>query len=96
MLPAVEGTLWHSNGFETQLNTSVDDDTTPIYDLDHSISDFSKTTRESTGLFNVPTVFEASVSHVSHGDFVPQRESKESMLRETVARQREREKEKVL
>ena len=39
----------------------------------------------------VPTVFEISASHASHGDFSLQRESKESMLRETVARQRERE-----
>ena len=36
-------------------------------------------------------MFETSVSHVSHGEFVLQRESQESMPRETVARQRERE-----
>ena len=50
--------------------TSVDNDTMLIDDPDlNEISDFSKNTRESTGLFGVPTVFEASVSHVSHGDF---------------------------
>ena len=69
---------------------TVTRDTTPIDDPDHDgISDFSKTTRESTGLFGVPTVFEASVSQVSHGDSALQRESKERMPRETVARQRE-------
>ena len=36
-------------------------------------------------------MFETSVSHVSHGEFALPRESKESMPRETVARQRERE-----
>ena len=36
--------------------TSVDGDTTPINDPNYdSISDFSKTTRECTGLFGVPT-----------------------------------------
>ena len=41
-------------------------DTTPIKDPDHdNTSDFSKSTRESTGLFGVSTVFEAFVSHVS-------------------------------
>ena len=78
--------------------TSVDGDTTPINDPDHdSISDFPKNTHENTGLFGVPTVFEASVSQVPHGGFALQRECKESMPRKTVARQRERErKEKVL
>ena len=84
---------------ESDKITSVDDDTTPINEPNHnSISDFSKTTRESTGLFGVSTVFEASVSHVSHGDSALQRESKESMPRETdgeTERERER-KEKVL
>ena len=42
-------------------------------------------------MFDVPTVFETSVSHVSHGDFALQREIQESVPRETVARQRERE-----
>ena len=59
--------------------TSVDDDTTPINDPNDNISDFSKTPRGCTGQFGVSTVFESSVLHVSHGDFVPQRESKESM-----------------
>ena len=71
--------------------TSVDDDTMLINDpnLD-SISDFSKTTRENTGLFGVPTVFEGSVSHVSHGNVALHSGSQESMPRKTVARQRER------
>ena len=73
--------------------TSVDGDTTPFKDPDHdSISDFSKTTRESTGLFGVSTVFEASASHVSCGDFALQRESKASMPRKPLQdRERERE-----
>ena len=48
-----------------------------------------KNTRENTGLFGVPTMFETSVSHVSHGEFALRRESQESMPRETAARQRE-------
>ena len=36
-------------------------------------------------------MFEASVTHASHGEFLLQGESKESMHRETAARQRERE-----
>ena len=70
----------------------MDGDTTPINDPNHdNISNFSKITRENTEQFGVPSIFETSVSHVSHGDFALQRESKESMPRETVARQRERE-----
>ena len=66
--------------------TSADGDTTSIKDPDlDEISDFSKATRENTGLFGVSTMLEASVLHVSHG------ECKDSMHRETVARQRERE-----
>ena len=49
--------------------TSVDNDTTPIKDPDHNISDFSKTTSENTRQFGVSTVFESFVLHVSHGDF---------------------------
>ena len=37
-----------------------------INDPNHNFSDFSKTTNESSGMFGVPTVFETSVSHVSH------------------------------
>ena len=72
--------------------SSADGDTTPINDPNYdNTSHFSKITRENTGLFGVSTMLEASVSHVSDG------ESKDSMHRETVARQREREKkEKVL
>ena len=80
----------HSTGYEPkefEKITSGDGDTTPIHDPKYdNISDFSKITRENTGLFGVSTVWEASVSHVSHG------ESKDSMHRETVARQRERRK----
>ena len=52
----------------------------PNYD---DVFDFSKITRENTGLFGVTTMLEAYVSRVSPG------ESKDSMHRETVARQRE-------
>ena len=56
------------------MTTFGDGDTTPINDPNRDvISDFSKTTRENTGLFGVPTVFETSVSHVSHGSFALQR-----------------------
>ena len=82
----------HSTGYEPKefdTTTSVDGDVTPINDPNHdSISDFSETTRENTGLFGV---FENSISHVSHGEFALQRGSQESMPRETVARHRERE-----
>ena len=78
----------HSTGCdpkELDKITSADGDTTPINDPNYdNISDFSKITRMNTGLFGVSTVFESSVSHVSHG------ESKDSMHRETVAGQRER------
>ena len=90
----------HSTSFEPRefdRTTSVDGDTTTINDPNQdSISDFSKTTRENTGLFGVPAMFETSVSHVSHGEFALQRECQECMPRETVARQREiqREREK--
>ena len=40
-------------------------------------------------MFVVSTMLEASVSHIYHGHFALQRESKESMPRETVARQRD-------
>ena len=60
----------HSTGYMSPSSpdktTSVDGDTMPINDPDHdSISDFSRTTRENTGLFGVPTVCETSVSHSS-------------------------------
>ena len=85
----------HSTSYESKefdKITSADGDTTPFNDPNYdNISDFSKITRENTGLFGVSTMFEASVSHVSHG------ESRDSMHQETVAGQREREKkEKVL
>ena len=80
----------HSTGYEPKefdKITPADGDTTPINDPNYdNISDFSKITRESTGPFGVSTMLEASVSHVSHG------ESKDSLHRETVARQRERRK----
>ena len=60
--------------------TSADGDTTPINDPNFdNISDFSKITRENTGLFGVSTMLETSVSHVSHGEFPLQGESKDSM-----------------
>ena len=55
-------------------------------DLDE-ISDFSKTIRENTELFGLPTVFEISVLQVSCGDFDL---SNERMPRGTMSRQRER------
>ena len=74
-------------------NTSMDDDTTLISDPDHNISDISKTTNENTSQFGVHTVFESSVLHVSHDDFALQIErAKKACNRETVARQREKEK----
>ena len=67
----------------------------PINDPNHdNVSDFSKITRENTGLFGVPSTFEASVSHVSHGEFSLQGEIQNGMHRETVARQRDREEER--
>ena len=60
--------------------TSVDDDKMLINDPNHNFSNFSKTTKENTRHFDVHTVFESSVSHVSH-----------ACNRETVARQRETE-----
>ena len=57
-------------------------------------SDFSTNTHENTGLFGVLTMFESSVSDVSHDDFALQMESKESMPRETdclTERERKRE-----
>ena len=78
----------HSTGYEPKEFDKIscaDGDTTPINDPNYdNISDFSKITRENTGLFSVSTILEASVSHVSPG------ESKDSMHRETVARQREK------
>ena len=61
----------------------------------NEISDFSENTHENTGLFSVLTMFESSVSHVSHDDFALQIESQESMHRKPIVRERER-KEKVL
>ena len=49
--------------------TPVDKDTMLIDDLDlNEISDMTKDTHETSGLFGVLTVFESSVSHVSHDD----------------------------
>ena len=50
--------------------TVVNNDTMLMDDPDlDEISDFSKNSRENTGEFGVPTMFETSVSRVSHGDF---------------------------
>ena len=83
----------HSTGYEPKgfdkIN-SADGDPTPINDPNYdNISNFSKIPRENTGLFGVPTMSEASESHVSHGEFPPQGESKDSMHLETVTGQRE-------
>ena len=52
---------------------SVDDDTTSINNPNHNnISDFSKITRDNTEQEGVPSMFETSVSHVSHGEFALQ------------------------
>ena len=59
--------------------TSVDDDKMLLNDPSHSFSDFSKNTHENIGLFDVLTMFESPVSHVSHDGFTLQLESKESM-----------------
>ena len=45
----------------------------------NEIFDVSKNTHENKRLFGVLTMFESSVSHVSHDDFALQIESKESM-----------------
>ena len=66
--------------------TFVHVDTPPINDPDHNMSDFSKTTRENTGHSVLNPLFCTFLI----GDFALQRESKESMLRETVARQKKR------
>ena len=58
--------------------TSVNNDTMLINDLNHNFSDFSNT-HENIGLFSVLTVFESSISHVSHNDFVLPKESREIM-----------------
>ena len=85
----------HSTGYEPKKFdkiTAVDGHTTPFNDPNHDcISNLSKITRGNTEKFGVPYMIESSVSHVSHGEFALQREIRESMLRETVARQRERE-----
>ena len=78
--------------------TSVDTDTMLIDDPDlDEIADFSKNACENIGLFGVLTVFESSVSNVFHDDFALQRESKQSMHRETdckTERESERERER--
>ena len=64
------------------------------------ISDFSKNTRDNTGLFGDLTMFESSVSHVSHDDFdLFKQKAKKACIGKPIARQRERErlrKEEVL
>ena len=78
----LSGQVRLNTGYETKgfdKITSVDSDTMLINEPNHNFSDFSKTTNENTGQFGVPTVFESSVSHVSHDGFALQRESKENM-----------------
>ena len=62
----------------------------------NEISNFSKNTHENIGLFGVLTMFDSSVSHVSHDDFALQIESKESMHRETDCLTERERKEEVL
>ena len=79
----------HTTGHDKMI--TADDDATPINDPDHdSISDFSKTTHENTGWCGVPTVCETSFSQISRGDLALQKESKESLSRETEGKQRMR------
>ena len=47
-----------------------------INDPNNNFADFSKTTNENIGQIDVPTVFESSVSHVSHDDFALQIQSR--------------------
>ena len=69
----------------------VDNDTMLPDDPDFDeISDFSKNTRENTGLFGDLTMFETSVSHVSHGDFALQIKTGNRLL----DREREKKREK--
>ena len=76
---------------------TADDDATPINDPENdSISDFSKTTNDNTGWFGVTTVCETSASQISRGDLAFQKESEESLTRETEGKQSMRWKEKIL
>ena len=88
----------HSTGQEPKVFdkiTSADGDTTPINDPNYgNISVFSKITRENTGLFGVSTMLEASVSHVSHGEFPLKKKRKDSMHRETIAGQTKKKEER--
>ena len=87
-------TSFHLTGYEPKLSDKMipaDDDATPINDPDHdSISDFSKTAHDNTGWFGVPALCQTSVSQVSRGDIALQKESKESLTRETEGKQRMR------
>ena len=80
---------------EFDKNTSVDD-TTPIIDPDHNISDFSKTASENTRQFGVSTVVESSVLHVSHWWFCSseRKQGKHAIGKPLQDREREREKER--
>ena len=84
----------HCKGFEPNQPDKMvfaDDDVTPINNPDHdSIFDFLKTTYENTGWFGVPTVCETSVSQISRGHTALQKESKESLTRESEGKQRMR------
>ena len=64
--------------------TSVENHTKLIDDPDlNEISDLSKNTHENIGLLGVLTMFESSVSHVSHDDFALHVGGEESTHRET-------------
>ena len=77
----------HTTGYgphQADKMVPADGDATSINDPDHDlISDFSRTTHESTGWFSVPTVWETSVPLISRGDIALQKESKDSLTRET-------------
>ena len=49
-----------------------------------------KTTHDNTAWFDVPTMCETSVSQISRGDLALQKESEESLTRETEGKQRMR------
>ena len=76
--------------------TSVDDDTMLINDPNDNFSDFTKTTNENTRHFGVPTVFESSVSRVSHDEVALRIEAKESRQSGNRCQTERERKEKVL
>ena len=73
--------------------TSVDNDTMTVNDQDHNFSDFSKTTNENTRQFGVfHSVWILCFARFSFVILFFREKAKKACNRETVARQREREK----